>query len=127
VSVLHAADHLTGAATLLENAAHAQRLGRAPEMAELRERLRTGLEAVVAWCPLYAPEGKADHILVALQSVAHLRRQTRVRVLRRVATGEIDPDDAEASLETLMWTQQLSLHLLRAVHHLREPVPGDEA
>jgi len=127
VSVLHALDHLTGAATLLEHAAHAQRLGTAPEMAALRERLRAGLDAMVAWCPLHAPEGRADPILDVFKSVAQLRRQTRVQVLRRVATGELDPDDAEASLETLAWTQQLSLHLLRAVHHLREPAPGDEA
>jgi phosphate:Na+ symporter len=127
VSVLHALDHLTGAATLLQNGMNAQRLSRSPEMAELRERLRAGLEAMVAWCPLFAPEGKADHILEAFQSVAQLRRQTRVRVLRRVATGDIDPDDAEPALETLMWAQQLSLHLLRAVHHLREPAPGDGA
>ena len=127
VSVLHALDHLTGAARLLENAANAQRLGRAHEMEDLRERLRTGLEAMVAWCPLIAPDGNADHVLELLKSVAHLRRQTRVRVLRRVAAGELDADAAEGSLETLMWAQQLSLHLLRAVHHLREPAPGDEA
>ena len=127
VSVLHALDHLTGAAEQADNVANAQRLYRAAEMAELRERLEAGLEAMLAWCLHEAPEGDADHILEAFKSLAFLRRQARVRVLRWVATGEMGPDAAEASLETLAWVQQLSLHLLRAVHHLREPAPGDEA
>jgi phosphate:Na+ symporter len=126
VSVLHALDHLAGAATLLEHAAHAHRLGTSPQLAALRERLRAGLDALVAWGPVHAPEGTADPILDIFKSVARLRRQARVQVLRQVATGATDPDDAEASLETLTWAQQLSLHLLRAVHHLREPAPGDE-
>jgi len=41
--------------------------------------------------------------------------------------GETDPDQAEGSLEALTWAQQLAHHLMRAVHHLREPAPGDQA
>ena len=33
----------------------------------------------------------------------------------------------EGSLESLMWAQQFAHHVERAVHHLREPAPGDES
>ena len=127
VSVLHALDHLHGAAVLLDSDAAAQRLAHAPELGDLRDLLRAALAAAEAWCPLHAPEGPADHILGLFQRFTPARRHARMRVLRRVATGEIDPDTAEGSLESLMWVQQLAHHLERAVHHLREPAPGDES
>jgi hypothetical protein len=96
-------------------------------LGELRDLLRAALAAAEAWCPLHAPEGPADHILGLFQRFTPARRQARMRVLRRVATGEIDPDTAEGSLESLMWAQQFAHHVERAVHHLREPAPGDES
>ena len=85
------------------------------------------LEAAVGWCPVFAPDGPADHILGLVVRVTRVRRQARMRVPRRIATGETDPDQAEGSLEVLTWAQQLAHHLMGAVHHLREPAPGDEA
>lgn len=127
VSVLHALDHLQGASALLEQGAAVQRFARDPELAELRDHLGAALERLVAWAPLRAPDGPADDLLAALAAVPPLRKRTRVRVLRRVAAGETDADTAEETLDTLVWVQQFSHRLLRAVHHLREPAPGDEA
>ena len=127
VSVLHALDHLQGASALLEQGAAVQRFARDPELAELRDHLGAALERLVAWAPLRAPDGPADDLLAALADVPPLRKRTRVRVLRRVAAGETDPDTAEETLDTLVWVQQFAHRLLRAVHHLREPAPGDEA
>ena len=127
VSVLHALNHLQGAAFLLERSAALHRFARAPELSELRAYLRAGLEAMIGWSPVLAPDGPADHVLELLAGVPPLRKRTRTRVLRRLATSEIGADDAEETLEALAWAQSFSHHLLRAVHHLREPAPGDEA
>jgi phosphate:Na+ symporter len=127
VSVLHALNHLQGAALLLVRSAPLHRFARAPELGELRAYLRAGLDAMVGWSPLLAPDGPADHVLELLAGVPPLRKRARTRVLRRLAGSETDADDAEATLEALAWAQAFSHHLLRAVHHLREPAPGDEA
>ena len=127
VSVLHALDHLQAASALLVRSEALDRFARDPELRELRDVMRDALEAMVGWCPVLAPEGPADHVLELFASIPPLRRRTRRRVLRLVATGEADPDDAEAALEALAWAQSFSHHLMRAVHHLREPAPGDEA
>lgn len=127
VSVLHALDHLQAGATLLARSEALDRFARDPELAELREVMAKALEAMVGWCPVLAPEAPADHVLELFASIPPLRRRTRRRVLRLVATGEADPDGAETALEALAWAQAFSHHLMRAVHHLREPAPGDEA
>lgn len=127
VSVLHALDHLQAAATLLARSEALDRFARDPELNELREVMGDALAAMVGWCPVVAPEGPADHVLELFASIPPLRRRTRRRVLRLVATGEADPDGAETALEALAWGQAFSHHLMRAVHHLREPAPGDEA
>jgi phosphate:Na+ symporter len=127
VSVLHALDHLQGAVARLAATSALERLRSVPEARELRDAVHAGLAAVEAWCPVVAPDAPADEVLEALANVTPLRRRTKRRVLRLVATGDVDPDDAESTLEALAWAQALSHHLLRAVHHLREPAPGDEA
>jgi phosphate:Na+ symporter len=127
VSVLHALNHLQRAVGLLGRSAALDRFSRAPELGELREALRVALEAMVAWCPVLAPDGPADHLLEALGQIPPLRRRTRRRILRQVATGEADADTADETLESLVWAQAFGHHLLRAVHHMREPAPGDEA
>lgn len=127
VSVLHALDHLRGAVVLLREAAPLERLRQDPQLGELRGALRDALEATLAWCPVHAPEAPADHVLERLATVPPLRRRTKRRVLRLVALSDLDPDDAEVTLEALAWAQSFTHHLLRAVHHLREPAPGDEA
>ncbi len=127
VSVLHALDHLRGTVTLLEDAAALERLRHDPELGELRSALHDALQATLAWCPVHAPEAPADHVLDALAAIPPLRRRTKRRLLRLVAASDVDADDAEVTLEAVAWTQAFSHHLLRAVHHLREPAPGDEA
>jgi phosphate:Na+ symporter len=127
VSVLHALDHLQGAAAQLERSAALDRLATAADLAELREYLATAIESMVAWCPVLAPDAPADHVLELLGGVPTVRRRSRRRVLRHVATGDTEPDSAETTLEALAVAQALSHHLLRAVHHLREPAPGDES
>jgi phosphate:Na+ symporter len=127
VSALHALDHLQGAVLLLDRSPALHRFARAPELAELRDHLRTGLEAIVGWCPVLAPDAPADEVLELFAGLPQLRRRMRGQILRRVAVGEADAESAEATLEALAWAQSFGHHLLRAVHHLREPAPGDEA
>ncbi len=127
VSVLHALDHLQGAMALLGRSEALDQFARDPELGELREITRVSLETMVAWCPVLAPDGPVDHLLELFASIPPLRRRTRRRVLRLVATGDTDADDAERALEAIAWAQAFSHHLMRAVHHLREPAPGDEA
>jgi phosphate:Na+ symporter len=127
VSVLHALDHLQRSVMLLERSRALDRFARAPDLAELRTYLRAALESMVAWCPVLAPDAPADDVLERLGGIPTLRRRTRRKILRRVATGEVAADDAEGTLEALAWAQSFGHHLHRAVHHLREPAPGDEA
>ena len=127
VSVLHALDHLQGAVARLADAAAVDQLRRSSDLGELREALDEALLAMVDWCPVLAPDGPAEHVLEGFLSIPPLRRRTRRRMLRLIATGDSDPDTVEATLEALAWADAISHHLLRAVHHLREPAPGDEA
>jgi phosphate:Na+ symporter len=127
VSVLHALDHLQGAVAMLAGSQALDQVGREPELRELREVLGSALEAMVGWTPVLAPDGPAEHVLEAFARIAPLQRRTRRRVLRLVALGEADPDRAEVVLEALAWAHAFGHHLMRAVHHLREPAPGDEA
>jgi phosphate:Na+ symporter len=127
VSVLHALDHLQGAVVRLAPSEALDHLARDPELAELREALASALSATVIWCPVLAPEAPADEVLELFASIPPLRRRTRRRVLRLVATSDAHPEDADAALEALAWVEAFSHHIMRAVHHLREPAPGDEA
>ena len=127
VSVLHALDHLQGAVALLAPSEALDGFRRSPDLAELREALAEALQAMVEWCPVLAPDGPADHVLEHFASIPPLRRRTRRRILRLVATGDADADVAEAALDANAWSEALSHHLLRAVHHMREPAPGDES
>ena len=127
VSVLHALDHLHRAAHRLEPSAALTRFARDPDVRPVREALDAAVAAMVAWCPVLAPEAPADAILERFQAIPGLRRHTRGQVLRRVAEGTADADDAEETLEALTWAQALAHNLERAVHHLREPAPGDES
>ncbi len=127
VSVLHALDHLQGAVGLLGPSEALDHFARDREMAELREVLAAALSAMVVWCPVLAPEAPADDVLELFASIPPLRRRTRRRVLRLVATSDAHPDDADVALEALAWVEAFSHHMMRAVHHLREPAPGDEA
>lgn len=127
VSVLHAHDHLNQAAERLTPSPTLERFARAPDVRSVREALDDAVAAMVAWCPVLAPEAPADAVVARFQAVPGLRRRARVHVLRHVAAGAADADDAEETLEALTWAQALAHHLERAVHHLREPAPGDEA
>ncbi len=127
VSVLHALDHLQRATMLLARSAALERFARAPEAGELRDHVRDALQAMVTWSPLLAPDGPADHVIDAFGGVPEVRRAARRRVLRLVATADADPDEAEDTLEALAWANAFAHHLQRAVHHMREPAPGDEA
>ena len=127
VSVLHALDHLQSAAALLDRADAVDRFSRSSDTAELREHLHACLEALVDWCPVRAPEAPADDVLALFVGVPDLRRAARRRVLRRIADRDGDPDLAEDDLEALAWAEAFAHHLKRAVHHMREPAPGDEA
>jgi phosphate:Na+ symporter len=127
VSVLHALDHLQGAVDALRRREALETLRSAPHLAAPRDHLRESLESLVAWCRGGAPTAPADEVLAALTDVAPLRRRTRGVVLRRVALGSLEPQEADESLEALALLQAFSHHVLRAVHHLREPAPGDEA
>jgi len=127
VSVLHALDHLHRAAKRLEPSAALARFAHVPEVRPVREALDASVAAMVAWCPVLAPEAPADAILERFQVIPGLRRRTRGQVLRRVAEGTAAADDAEETLEALTWAQAIAHNFERAVHHLREPAPGDES
>lgn len=127
VSVLHALDHLHRAAHRLAPSAASARFAHAPDVRTVREALDAGVAAMVDWCPVLAPEAPADAILERFQAVPELRRRARVRVLRGVAEGVSDATDADETLEALTWAQAFAHNLERAVHHLREPAPGDES
>jgi len=127
VSVLHALDHLASAVRLSERSDVVDRFAQASAVAGLRRHLDQGLEALAVWGPLLAPEGPADDLLALFGSVPDVRRAARRDVLRQLAHGAADPDVAEDDLEALAWAQALAHHLLRSVHHLREPAPGDGA
>lgn len=127
VSVLHAHDHLHRAAQRLAPSATLARFARDPDAGPVRDALDAAVAALVDWCPVLAPEAPADAILARFQEIPTLRRRARVQVLRRVAEGAVDADDAEETLEALTWAQAIAHNLERAVHHLREPAPGDEA
>jgi phosphate:Na+ symporter len=127
VSVLHALDHLQRAAQRLAPSAALARFAHAADVRPVREALDAAVVAMVDWCPVLAPEAPADGILERFQGIPGVRRRTRVQVLRRVAEGSADADDAEETLEALTWAQAIAHNLERAVHHLREPAPGDES
>ncbi len=127
VSVLHALDHLLRAAHRLAPSAALARFAHTPDVRPVREALDAAVAAMVAWCPVLAPDAPADAILERFQAIPGLRRHTRGQILRRVADGTADADDAEETLEALTWAQAIAHNLERAVHHLREPAPGDES
>jgi phosphate:Na+ symporter len=127
VSVLHALDHLQRAAQRLAPSAALARFAHAADVRPVREALDAAVVAMVDWCPVLAPEAPADGILERFQGIPGVRRHTRVQVLRRGAEGSADADDAEETLEALTWAQAIAHNLERAVHHLREPAPGDES
>ena len=127
VSVLHALDHLHRAAQRLAPSNTLARFAHAPDVRPVREALDEAVAAMVDWCPVLAPEAPADAILERFQAITGVRRRARVEVLRRVAEGTADANDAEETLEALTWAQAIAHNLERAVHHLREPAPGDEA
>jgi hypothetical protein len=127
VSVLHALDHLNRALHRLAPSPALERFAHTPDVGAVREALDGAVAAMVDWCPVLAPDAPADAVLERFQTIPGLRRRARVQVLRRVAEGAEHADDAEETLEALTWAQAFANNLERAVHHLREPAPGDEA
>jgi phosphate:Na+ symporter len=125
VSVLHALGHLRDAAELLGRGKGTLVLAREAALADVRTALASGIDAMMAWCPVLAPDAPATEALEALAHVQTQRRHAKALIVRTVVHGRRDPYEIDDALAALAWVGGFAHHLERAVHHLREPAPGD--
>jgi len=127
VSVLHALGHLRDAAHLLGTSKAPALLARDPALAATQTAVAGAIEAMMAWCPVLAPEAPATAVLEALDEVQRERRRTKASVVRSVVRGRRDPYEVDDAVAALTWVGSFAHHLTRTVHHVREPAPGDGA
>lgn len=125
VSVLHALGHLRDAAALLGRSKPVAVLARDDSLASARAALAAGVDAMMAWCPVLAPEAPATEVLESFDAVQAERRRSKALVLRSVVRERRDPFEVDDAVAALAWVGAFAHHLTRAVHHLREPAPGD--
>jgi len=120
IATLHAIDHLDRLVEALKEEAPRKVAGRETGFADIDRALSEGIEATLAWLAGHAPEAPLDVVQGMSRSIAEMRRKHRPEVLSRTASGEIDPESAEAALGAMRWVDRLAYHTWRASHHLGE-------
>ncbi|MBL0921206.1 MAG: Na/Pi cotransporter family protein [Phycisphaerales bacterium] len=128
-SLAHAADHLERLiAALRAPPAGADRLSTDDELRPavqivggLAERLcgavpSAGADPAEADRRFAATVADAAH---ASRAMADLRILKRPEALHLAASGALEPEDAMARVDSLLWLDRIAYHLWRAAHHLR--------
>jgi phosphate:Na+ symporter len=118
-ALLHAGDHLGR----LINALRQAPAGGLPDVSEIRnaaDDLEETFTGALAW--LAEADGDSDALVEMLaqaaQRQAAVRRSYRAELLRRTATGEINPEEALGQLDLMRHIDRLLYHGWRAMHHL---------
>ena len=117
LALLHAGDHL---ARLVEAGLRFEKPVQGAEVQAAATRLASELEAAAAW--LGRPEGNAAELVGRLARAsaqqAETRRSHRAWMLERTAAGQVQPDEAQARLESMRWVDRVGYHTWRVILHL---------
>ncbi len=134
-AILHATDHAERLLEALMQRTESGRLAlRDPVAQQVAASVADLLADLGAACARVAEGAAGDGPPLAevagaaaamAQAIAEQRRRERRRALGAVAAGDLDPEAADARIDTLLWLDRVAYHAWRAAHYLQEPPPGD--
>lgn len=130
--LMHAADHLDRLASDIRghDDITPASVSATPDMPDALREIDSRLRAILDDIAQHAEEGvregfaarddsdKAAALAAFSAQIARVRTDERAATLRAAAAGRMDPAEAAARIDTLLWLDGLVYHLWRAVHHL---------
>jgi phosphate:Na+ symporter len=125
LAVHHAADHTD---RLIERLLQhtPPRAPAEPGFDRRRHEARQLLPSLRHWLTEDAGDSHVDDCRSLSEAVAIERRTARAETLARTASGDIDPNVANAELEAMRWLDSSLYHVWRMMHHLAgNAVAGD--
>tara|TARA_R110002072_G_scaffold28182_3_gene90770 strand:+ start:1211 stop:2842 length:1632 start_codon:yes stop_codon:yes gene_type:complete len=117
LGLLHVLDHLERLSDASREKSFLAQVREHPDVVEVLGALLRTLELCLA---SIAGDSPLPHGQLAEESrgIAHLRKQSRSRLLLAAAAGDLLPAKGAKILEAVRWIDRLAFHTWRAAHHL---------